>query len=124
VFDPAGFAEKEQSVVRGRRQGEANKLSDCKSGDAACDHGVKTISAKKARLALDASRASELNYLADGTGAGAGAGAVGQHEAARTETAAAMTRNLTVFIFIVWLLFSLHLSEFRPARRQTSGSIS
>ncbi len=47
MFEPAGFAEKEQSVVRGRRQGEGNKLSDCKSGDAACDHGVKTISAKK-----------------------------------------------------------------------------
>jgi hypothetical protein len=40
----------------------------------------------------------KLNYLAECTGAGAEAGALGQQEAASTEAAAAMMRNLTVFI--------------------------
>ena len=40
----------------------------------------------------------KLDYLVACTGAGAGAGALGQQEAARTEAAAAMTRNLTVFM--------------------------
>lgn len=67
---------------------------------------------KKARPAVDAGRAFGLNYLEDtGAGAGAGAGAVGQHEAAKTEAAAAITRNLTVFIVVFWLLVSLHLRE-------------
>jgi preprotein translocase subunit SecG len=70
------------------------------------------MSTKKARPAKDAGRAIGLNYLEDtGAGAGAGAGAVGQHEAAKTETAAAMTRNLTVFIVVFWLLVALHLHE-------------
>jgi hypothetical protein len=68
---------------------------------------------KKARPAMDAGRAFVLNYLEEciGAGAGAGAGAFGQHEAARTEVAAAITRNLTVFIVVFWLLVALHLRE-------------
>jgi hypothetical protein len=40
------------------------------------------------------------NYFEDCTGAGAGAGALGQQEAARKDAAAAMMRNLTVFIVV------------------------
>ena len=66
---------------------------------------------KKARPARGAGRAGKLNYLEDCTGAGAGAGALGQHEAASTEAAAAMIRNLTVFMVVVWLLVSVRIHE-------------